>query len=66
MATSNPGQEVKPAFDIGTADEELLAAGWARIGACLYQAPGGHIFRGPARAWHVMKGLPMPHDQVPK
>lgn len=42
-------------------ERDLFDAGWTCYsrGMCLWQRPDGALFRGPHKAWHVMKGVPM-------
>ena len=34
---------------------ELLAAGWVKIHLTVWESPEGNLFRGPYRAWTLMK-----------
>ena len=37
--------------------KELEEAGWKRYmgKSTIWQSPGGHLFRGPYKAWQIMK-----------
>jgi hypothetical protein len=38
-------------------ERELLAAGWTKKSATVWQSPTGALFRGPYGAWRMMKSL---------
>jgi len=44
-----------PEFDVEVAKAELLAAGWSSNGVSTWRAPSGHLYRGPALAWKLMR-----------
>jgi hypothetical protein len=36
-------------------EKELAEAGWTHAGCFIYRSPSGLLYRGPHKAWHVMK-----------
>jgi hypothetical protein len=47
-------------FGIEQMTAALKEAGWERKGGNIFRRPDGAHFRGPALAFHVLKGLPWP------
>lgn len=45
-------------FDVEKAIEELKAAGWKCVRMDVWKSPSGLLYRGPARAWELMKTHP--------
>jgi hypothetical protein len=43
--------------DASTWKRELRAAKWVEVNTCVYRAPCGCLYRGPYRAWTVMRDL---------
>lgn len=39
--------------------EDLLRGGWEPVYSWLWKSPGGHLFYGPHKAWHVWARKPM-------
>ena len=46
---------MKPPCAIKRMISELHDAGWTKLNANVWESPGGEHFRGPYRAWAVMK-----------
>lgn len=40
-------------------EQELLKAGWTIGPALTWKNPHGFLFRGPHKAWHIMRRIPM-------
>lgn len=47
-----------PVDHVATWVSELEAAGWRKHTATSWYAPSGQLYRGPYKAWCVMRGVP--------
>jgi len=68
ISPSNKSRSITSSPTVDEMISDLLAGGWKRWKGkhTIWQSPVGLIWRGPALAWHVMKGLPFPPNVIDK